>query len=132
MPQIVGDEYDRLAWDAWLAGEVGTEDSIAARCELVRMAGRVRALCNESGLAVPDWVPETTTEMDYRTAVRRVRLGVWTHKGELLRAFARRYGFELPRDAEVFFFRDEDMRPVLVWGEEAESLGINENMRRLA
>lgn len=130
MPQIVGDDYDRLAWDAWLAGEVGAEDSIAARCELVRMAERVRDLCRESGLAVPDWVPQTT-EADYRTAVRRVRLGVWTHKGELLRAFARRYGFELARDAEVFFFRDEDMRPVLVWGEEAEALGINESTRRL-
>lgn len=122
MPKVTAeDEFDRLAWDTFLAAEVGIEDAISARAELVQLAGRVRSLCALHLIPVPDWVPNAT-ELDHRAAKRVVRLGFWERKSEMVRAFLRRHGFSPPR--ECSFGRDEAERPYVVWGEEAAALGI--------
>lgn len=104
MPKIVGDAYDRVAWDVFLSAEIALEDALSARAEI---AGR-----SCEGLK------------GFLAVVRLAREGFWRRKSELLKEFGRRYGHELPED--VFFFRDENMFPVVVWGKEAEDLGFSE------
>lgn len=132
--QYVGDEYDKAAFRAMFACEwAGLSGCRIAQQnrDLLEENRRLRERLRELGEDVAGDPPGPIAEVEAIEAVGKlIQDGIVHQKAQLIRLAVRhRAGIELgPNDVVHFGFDGAPRVPVLIWGPEAEDLGLSESL----